>query len=85
MLPPKHFNCSTIAPNETNTTVSPNETTTTVARTVSQKSTTVRTIVGNLSNTSSSEKVKKDGRIKPVDPIYNYSREYGRTVLTDVS
>jgi MFS family permease len=83
LLPPKHFNCSTIAPNETNTTVSPNETTTTVARTVSQKSTTVRTIVGNLSNTSSSEKVKKDGRIKPVDPIYNYSREYGRTVLTD--
>jgi uncharacterized membrane protein len=80
VLPPKYLDCPKIDPNVTNTTV---------ATTVSQKSTTVRTVIESLRNTSSknsSGNVQKvvDSRIKKIEPEYNYSREYGRSVLTDV-
>ncbi len=29
--------------------------------------------------------VQSDNQTKPVKPTYSYSREYGRTVLTDVN
>ena len=79
MLPPKQVDCPIINPNVTNATV---------AKTTLKPLTTVRTQPGNLPTTTVeilNGNASSDNRTKPVKPKYNYSREYGRTVLTDVN
>lgn len=97
MLPPKSIDCTPIYPNLTNVTDASilsttviTTTATTTRRSIVRNGTKARIAADNSTkkpmNNSSGDvlRIFVDGRIIKIQPTYNYTREYGRSALTDV-